>query len=409
MAQDPYGLGASGIPPELAQEILGIKGKRAIAEALMKQSLEPLEAPQVKGRFTVPVSPLQGIAKLTKAYMGGKGMVEADKSMAGVGEKYQKGVSEALTKAEQIRQGTPGVEYVPGVSQGLVEPKPAVPGNPQEAVKFALQNQYLQNHPYAKYMTDRLGKAEDLEAASALRKDEQAIAREENAANREALLRSQASLRPEPTPSVTEIVDPTDPKRMLRIDTRTYKGGSLGSPGVIGISGKEPSAVKREAEVEKGKTGLADTIDSLSSYYDNLERLGAVIDPSQSTLKNVWERASSSGLGQSIAGFAGTEAQTERDKIQMARAAMMAGLKQATGMSAQALNSNAELTFYMNMATDPTRSIRANRAALSHLNKKYELGLDIPGDPDEEKRLATQAPKTGLPPIKQEDSGWKDL
>lgn len=37
-------------------------------------------------------------------------------------------------------------------------------------------------------------------------------------------------------PSITEIQDPTNPLQTLRIDARDYKGGGLGSPGVIGIS-----------------------------------------------------------------------------------------------------------------------------------------------------------------------------
>lgn len=44
--------------------------------------------------------------------------------------------------------------------------------------------------------------------------------------------------RAEPAPTMTEIVDPTDPGRTLRIDAKTYRGGGMGSPGVVGISGQ---------------------------------------------------------------------------------------------------------------------------------------------------------------------------
>ena len=266
-SSDIYGLGASGIPPELAAEMLGIKGRKAIAQALYEQSMQPLQAPAVKGRFSVPVSPLQGVAKLAQAYVGQKGLTEADKSMAGVGEKYQKGVSEALTKAEQIRQGTPAVEYTPGVSQAPVQPQAAVPGNPQEAVKFALQNQYLQNHPYAKFMTERLGKAEDLSEASKLRSEEQRIAREENAANREALLKAQAELRPEPAP-----IQVTDSAGNVRLVDR--QGNLIKDLGKVG----KPSATFEKTAAAKKKLGT--DINQAITELEKATADGGLIDKS---------------------------------------------------------------------------------------------------------------------------------
>ena len=38
----------------------------------------------------------------------------------------------------------------------------------------------------------------------------------------------------EKAPTVTTVTDPNDPTRTLRVDARTYQGGSAGSPGVIG-------------------------------------------------------------------------------------------------------------------------------------------------------------------------------
>jgi hypothetical protein len=43
-----------------------------------------------------------------------------------------------------------------------------------------------------------------------------------------------------PAPTITEVVDPTNPGKMLRVDARVYRGGGPGSPGVVGESGKEP-------------------------------------------------------------------------------------------------------------------------------------------------------------------------
>ena len=43
-------------------------------------------------------------------------------------------------------------------------------------------------------------------------------------------------------PTVTQIVDPTNPTQMISVDARRYQGGGVGSPGVIGVGGKEPGA-----------------------------------------------------------------------------------------------------------------------------------------------------------------------
>jgi hypothetical protein len=74
------------------------------------------------------------------------------------------------------------------------------------------------------------------------------------------------------------------------------------------------------------------------------------------------------------------------------RPAILAELKNATGMSAQQLNSNAELQFYIQMATDPARGMPSNRAALAYLDKKYNLGLGLKADPTVEAALARANP-----------------
>lgn len=218
------------------------------------------------------------------------------------------------------------------------------------------------------------------------------VARDEEHQNRMALAQAMAGLRQPPAPSITTLVDPTDKSRMITVDTRTYKGGGIGSPGVIGMAGKEPSAAKRDEEKAAGVQNLKDTVGMLEGAYNNLENMGAGVSPSQNFARNAYERVAASGAGQLIAGGVGTKAQTERDKIAMARANLMAAMKQATGMSAQALNSNAELMFYLQAATDPTKSREANKAALAYMDKRFKLGLGIKAPEAGIKALQQQAP-----------------
>jgi hypothetical protein len=56
-------------------------------------------------------------------------------------------------------------------------------------------------------------------------------------------------------PSITEIQDPTNPSQTLRIDARVYKGGGLGSPGVIGLGVPKTPQVSVTTVGEKAESG----------------------------------------------------------------------------------------------------------------------------------------------------------
>lgn len=63
-----------------------------------------------------------------------------------------------------------------------------------------------------------------------------------------------------PAVTTARVVDPTDPSRMIEVDARTYRGGSLGSPGVIGVSGRESDPQKREGKRQFNMQGIGKTI-----------------------------------------------------------------------------------------------------------------------------------------------------
>lgn len=219
------------------------------------------------------------------------------------------------------------------------------------------------------------------------------------AAMRETMVRLTASLRPAPqqrASSYKDIIDPLDPSKMISVNVDTYnearyKAGDRS--GVLGVAGKEPTAAKRDQEKDQGKRQISTIVENLGGYYDDLEQRGAVVKPGQPAVKNIYERAAASGIGQTVAGFVGTKAQETRDKIANSKPLLMAAIKQASGLSSQMLNSNAELQFYLQAATDPARSLAANRAALDHLDKTYGLGSGVKADPKEVEALKKQAPR----------------
>lgn len=177
------------------------------------------------------------------------------------------------------------------------------------------------------------------------------------------------SIPVQPAPTVTMVLDPNDPTRMLSIDARQYRGGSVGSQGVIGVAGKEPTVGKKQDAKEIAQENAATTIAQLRQSFDQLDRLGGITSTNNRAGTNLAAGISSSGAGQVVGRLLGTEVQSERNKIAQTRPLLMTTIMQAMGLSAKQLDSNAELKLWLSAATDPTLDLEANRAALNNLER----------------------------------------
>lgn len=150
MDQDLYGLQASGIDPEIAAQMLGLKRSRGVAEALLKQSMTPLSAgPTPQGGFTPRIHPLQGIAQIVQAYMARKGLEDADTTEAGLGRKNSEITSAAVDQYQKLRQGMPEqAPTTPNDDEGNpMPPVAATPGDPRAAIAFAQTKNVLKGNP----------------------------------------------------------------------------------------------------------------------------------------------------------------------------------------------------------------------------------------------------------------------
>lgn len=177
-----------------------------------------------------------------------------------------------------------------------------------------------------------------------------------------------------PAPSYRDIIDPTDPKRMITVDGRLYRGGGLGSPGVLGVAGKEPSAAKAEETRGTGKSSVSDIVSNLRDSYNQLHKAGGIVDKDAGVVANVGNYLQSSAPGQFAGRVLGTENQSTRNKIKQARPLLLQAIRQATGMTGKQMDSNVELQLYLSAATDPTLDIDANLEALDNIERLYGLG-----------------------------------
>jgi hypothetical protein len=177
-----------------------------------------------------------------------------------------------------------------------------------------------------------------------------------------------------PAPTITTIQDPTNPTNMITIDARRYQGGGPGSVGVIGSSGKTAPAAAAEQKAEQGRSQAQDIIDNLRGSYARLDQLRAIPSTQRNVISNVLSSISASGPGQVVGRATGTEEQSQRDIIQSARNQLFAAVKNATGLSAQNLNSNVEFTTWLNSLTDPSKSYQTNQKILEELEKFIASG-----------------------------------
>lgn len=175
-------------------------------------------------------------------------------------------------------------------------------------------------------------------------------------------------------PTITQIQDPADPMRMITIDARRYQGGSVGAPGVIGASGKTVKAEADALKREQARSDASAILDTLKTAYDDLDRMKAIPSEQRGMLSNVLSGVAATGVGQVAGRMTGTQAQTQRDIIASARNQLFVAVKNATGLSAQNLNSNVEFTTWLNSLTDPSRSIESNLAILDNMERFIASG-----------------------------------
>lgn len=142
------------------------------------------------------------------------------------------------------------------------------------------------------------------------------------------------------------------------------------------IPGSEGAAKAAAPELKKaaGQQEFSSEIDNIRGLYDKLNELKALPSTGRGALSNLASSAQSSAVGQFAGKTFGTEEQKLRDEISSGRMRLVQALKNATGMSAQQMNSNVELKNILDSLGDTSKSYEANVGILDQLQKRYGGG-----------------------------------
>jgi hypothetical protein len=295
---------------------------------------------------------------------------------------------EDLYQSESTRLGLPGAAApaAPAAPVGAaptVAPNAMMAGITREQVQNMLMSPNARIREQGKALASTLEKPERAYEPTELEKLQNAMAalppgdpRRAAYENRIRMLTTREPKEPrEPAaPTVAQIQDPTDPNRMLTVDARRYAGGGVGSPGVIGTSGKAAPIAAADQKKMEGNAQLQTILDTLQTAYADLDAKRAIPSEQRGAISNAWNYLASTGVGQVAGRVAGTQAQTQRDVIQNARNLLFTAVKNATGKTSGELNSNVEFRTWIDALTDPSRSIQANQAILENLEKFVASG-----------------------------------
>ena len=417
---------------DYGSESADIERRRKYAEMLREQSMQPLEG-GMAGGWAIPISPTQGLAKALQAYVGAKGMQKAKTDQQALADRRNKDLAQALGNFPQGTPGTAGVPeqtFTPGAQDFADNPNlapnqagqvqiPAQLGAQAQPASFADESKWLAQlapiGPDAVAMGNSvLGRADKSREAAATRDARSADrlmaldAASQNAAlsreERTTRAAEAAALRREIQASQQEFqnsqarqaaLDRAAQAKQASDDRNSMRSQSLADRMAIAQQGRVPPGYRmnpdgtmaaipggpadlKAVQTDSGRGTVNNIVTQLRDSYDQLDKSGGITNPDKNAAQNVSAGIRSSGVGQFAGRMLGTQDQSLRNNIAQTRPLLLNAIKQATGMSAKQMDSNAEMKLYLQAATDPTLDIKANRQALDMLDKLYGLSGQQP-------------------------------
>jgi len=161
-------------------------------------------------------------------------------------------------------------------------------------------------------------------------------------------------------------------KEQMRIEARKELAQLMAS-----LKGPSPAVLKAQEKAEKaaeGQLALGDTISTAETLVKDLAKMGGMTSTSKGPLANLVTSLQTGTVGQMAGRTFGTAEQAKRDELKSIRLQLLNAIKEATGMSAQQLNSNVELKTYLDSLGSEGMTKEANLAILDNLSRRYLKG-----------------------------------
>lgn len=146
---------------------------------------------------------------------------------------------------------------------------------------------------------------------------------------------------------------------------------------VAALKGPSAAVLKAQEKAEKvaeGQLALSDTLSTAETLVKDLAKMGGMTSTSKSPLANLVTSLQTGTAGQIAGRTFGTKEQAKRDELKSIRLQLLNAVKEATGMSAQQLNSNVELKTYLDSLGSEGMTAEANLAILDNLSRRYLKG-----------------------------------
>lgn len=128
---------------------------------------------------------------------------------------------------------------------------------------------------------------------------------------------------------------------------------------------------KKAAEKLPGRKQVSTLINKVRAAYEALDKAEAIPSETRGGFANAMDYFGTSSLGREAQKMVGTKSSKYLSEIINSRKLLATAIKNATGMSAQEMNSNVELQLTLDALTDPTQGIEAARTTLNTLEELY--------------------------------------
>ena len=128
---------------------------------------------------------------------------------------------------------------------------------------------------------------------------------------------------------------------------------------------------KKAAEKLPGRKQVSTLINKVRAAYEQLDKAEAIPSETRGGFANAMDYFGTSSLGREAQKMVGTKSSKYLSEIINSRKLLATAIKNATGMSAQEMNSNVELQLTLDALTDPTQGIEAARTTLNTLEELY--------------------------------------